>query len=369
MKKAILFFLLVMNLFPMLGWAQKTSVKRTEFKIQKGINISAWLSQTSTTSGPARVAYFTRQDLKQLAGLGFDHIRLPFSEYQLYTPDGKRHDETFSLIHQTIEWCRQANMRVILDCHQTYDHDFSKYSSIKLFSEPEAHDRFLALWTRFSEEFRKYPNDLVAYEILNEPNAKENKSWSLIANKVIKKIRTLETERIIILGSNKANKPHTFPDLQIPAGDPNIVLSFHFYYPYLITHNQADFMKSIKDVKVPLTYPGQLVSEDAMANLSPEARETVVKNNGVFNREELLKIMLPAIEVAKKHGLRLHCGEFGSNFKYPDKTLQQRWMADMVSIFNEYKIPYSVWGYRREFGIFNDQRQIKDQKYLDALLK
>jgi len=362
MKAKLIF---IICLLPLVVGAQKV----TQFDIQKGINISAWLSQTSVNSGPAREAYFTQKDLNQLAKLGFDHIRIPVSEYQMYTKDGLRNEETFKLIHNVIEWCKQANMRVIFDCHQTYDHDFSKYSSIVLFSDMKSHDRFLTLWTKLSDELKKYPNELVAYEILNEPNAKDNKSWNIISSKILKLLRKLEPNRVLILGSNKANKPYTFPDLEIPSGDPNIILSFHFYYPYLITHNQASFMKSISTIKVPLNYPGQLVADSVINRLEGDAKATVEKNNGVFDRAKLLELMQPAIDIAKKKGLRLHCGEFGSNFKYEDRSLQLRWMEDMVSIFKEYKIPFSVWGYRKEFGVFNDAKQIKDDKYLQALLK
>ncbi|UKT64941.1 glycoside hydrolase family 5 protein [Pedobacter mucosus] len=342
--------------------------KVTTFLITKGINISAWLSQANLTP-KEKVDYFTEKDLQQLAALGFDHIRLPFNENQLYSVDGKRNEATFTLIHNVIKWCKEANMRVILDCHQTYDHDFSKYSSIVLFKEPEAYNRFEKLWQKLSSEFREYPNELVAYEILNEPNSKENASWNIISNKIIKAIRKSEPERIILLGSNKANRVTTFPDLQIPKNDPNIILSFHFYYPYLLTHYKADFYKAIKDINVPINYPGQIVTDSVVNTLNDEGKKVMKSYNGINNKQTMFALIKPAIDIAKKAGLRIHCGEFGSNFAYPNKDLQLRWMQDIVAIFKENDIPYTVWGYRKQFGIFNDNRQIKDQRYLDALVK
>lgn len=347
--------------------AQKKPVGTTRFEINKGINISAWLSQANLNN-EEKLKYFTQKDLQQLADLGFDHIRLPFNENQLYTLTGQRNEQTFEIIHNVIRWCEQANMRMILDCHQTYDHDFSKFSSIKLFKEAEAQDRFAELWQKLSAEFRKYSNELVAYEILNEPNAVDNKSWNHVANKMVKVIRDLEPERIILLGSNKANRVTTFPGLQIPKNDPNIILSFHFYYPYLLTHYKADFYKAIKDIDVPIAYPGQIVSDSVVNTLDAEGKKVMEKYNGVYTKQSLYELMKPAIDVAKKAGLRIHCGEFGSNFAYPDKSLQLRWMKDLVAIFKENKIPYTVWGYRKQFGVFNDQRKIKDQGYLEALV-
>jgi len=85
--------------------AQKATT--TKFVFNKGINIGAWLSQTVVKSGPERLDYFTRKDLNQLALLGFDHIRLPFNENQLYTSNGERITETFTIIDNVVEWCRQ----------------------------------------------------------------------------------------------------------------------------------------------------------------------------------------------------------------------------------------------------------------------
>lgn len=368
LKKALIFAVAMAVLSVFFGFnGGKARARATKFEIAKGMNISAWLSQANL-SNEEKTKYFTQKDLQQLAQLGFDHIRLPFNENQLYAPSGKRNEHTFALIHQVIDWCEKANMRIILDCHQTADHDFSRFSSIKLFKDEEAPARFAELWQKLSAEFGKYPNSLVAYEVLNEPNAVDNKSWNSVANKMIKVIRALEPERIILLGSNKANRVTTFPDLQIPKNDPNLILSFHFYYPYLLTHYKADFYKAIKDIDVPISYPGQIVADSVVKTLDEEGKKVMDKYNGVYNKQSLFELMKPAFEVAQKAGLRIHCGEFGCNFAYPDKNLQLRWMRDIVAIFRENNVPYTVWGYRKQFGVFNDNRKVKDQRYLEAIV-
>lgn len=358
--------IMVLNL-PLAACADKP--RATRFVFQKGINISAWLSQTSVTGGEARLNYFTQKDLKELAALGFDHIRLPFNENQLYTKAGERKEETFAIIHQVIDWCKQANMRIILDCHQTFDHDFSRSSSITLFNDEAAQVRFGELWKKLSAEFGRYPNELVAYEILNEPNARDNESWNNVASRMIKVIRSLEPERIILLGSNKANRVTTFPDLKIPKNDPNIVLSFHFYYPYVITHYKADFIKSLSKLDVKLNYPGLLISDEELDKLDEETRQLSGKHAEVYDRKKLEEMILPVVEIAKEAGLRLHCGEFGVNFRYPDRLLLQRYLRDVVGIFKEYGIPYTYWGYRKEFGLFTDGRTVKDQAILETIVK
>ena len=60
--------------------------KPTEFEFQKGVNIGNWLSQ-SDIMDERRLQIFTEQDIELLADNGFDHIRLPVDEVQLFNED------------------------------------------------------------------------------------------------------------------------------------------------------------------------------------------------------------------------------------------------------------------------------------------
>src|SRR5438128_9994467 len=70
-----------------------------EFVFKRGTNISHWLSQ-SNARGEQRRNYFTAKDVKYLADLGFDHIRIPVDEEQLWKENGQQDEEGFSLLQQ-----------------------------------------------------------------------------------------------------------------------------------------------------------------------------------------------------------------------------------------------------------------------------
>lgn len=337
--------------------------QRTEFDFHKGINISAWLSQTRATNGQARRDYFTRKDVHNLSALGFDHIRLPIDEKQLYDDNGHRNEETFSLIHDAISWCREADMRLILDYHVFRNKD------AYIWSHPEEQDHIIGRWKELSAEFGRYPNELLAYELFNEPRVPDPQLWNEFSTRLIGELRKTEPSRIIFLASNRLNSVSTFKDLTFPEDDPNIILSFHFYTPSLLTHYQANFMPKLKDVEVELTYPGKLISDKAREDILDEDWVKIRQYQGTYNKETLLRRIMPAIEKARESGLRIHCGEFGSNYMYPDPDLQYRWIKDMVDIFRENDIPYTVWGYKFSFGIYNHDGTIKDRRIVDALTR
>jgi endoglucanase len=59
------------------------------FHIFRGTNIGQWLSQ-SQARGERRAAYFTEKDIKYIDSIGFDHIRLPIDEAQMWDEAGNR---------------------------------------------------------------------------------------------------------------------------------------------------------------------------------------------------------------------------------------------------------------------------------------
>src|SRR5690554_6931903 len=58
------------------------------FEIKRGTNVAHWLSQ-SNRRGIDRDTFFTAGDVERIAAFGFDHIRLPVDEEQLWKENGE----------------------------------------------------------------------------------------------------------------------------------------------------------------------------------------------------------------------------------------------------------------------------------------
>ena len=126
---------------------------------------------------------------------------------------------------------------------------------------PEAQERFFQCWRDLSNALIKYPVEDVAYELMNEPVADDPEDWNKLVEKATTIIRKKEPARKIVIGSNRWQSPDTFDKLRIPANDKNIILSFHMYEPFLLTHHEASWTR-IKDYKGPVNYPGVIVKDE-----------------------------------------------------------------------------------------------------------
>ena len=340
---------LLVTLFSLVLLACTSQVPKEEgFVIHRGLNASHWLSQ-SEKRGEERAAYMQEKDFAKIAEMGFDHVRLPIDEEQMWDEQGNKMEEAWTLMHNGIDWALKHNLRVIVDLHVLRSHHFNRPDSRQLWEDKTAQENFITFWRQLSEELKKYPNDKLAYEPLNEAVSNNPDDWNNLINWVISEIRKLEPERTIIMGSNNWQTVGTFKDLKVPEGDKNIILSFHYYEPFLLTHYQAPW-SSLKDLDVEFTYPGQMVSDEAFAKLSPDDQKLVERFKRVHDRSTLDADIYQAVEVAQKYELKLYCGEFGC-FTTTDIKLRQAWYKDMIAIFNKYDIAWAHWNYKNDFPV------------------
>ena len=331
-------------LFGLLGCTSESNMSSTEkygaFEIKRGTNIAHWLSQ-SEDRGDERAAFFTRQDVRFIDSVGFDHIRLPIDEVQMWDENGSRHADAFKLLEECFQWCHDAGLRVVLDLHILRSHHFNEGEK-PLWTVPAEQDKFIRLWKDLSGAAKKWPNGMLAYEFMNEPVADDPEQWNSLLARVSDSIRHWEPERVLVIGSNRWQSVTTFDQLKVPEGDKNIILSFHFYEPFHLTHTGASWTR-LKDFTGEVDYPGQIV-----VNGQTEEEQRV------YTIDSLERMMDKPFQLAKRLDLPLYCGEFGVIEKAPPGP-KLAWYRDMVTIFERHNVAYANWNFKSgSFGIVDE---------------
>ena len=334
------------------------------FEIHRGTNISHWLSQ-SDKRGDARRAWFTEADVKWLAEIGFDHLRIPIDEEQMWDENGKRHAEAFELLNFGLDWCAKYGLRAVVDLHILRSHYFN--AKIKpLWTDSNEQEKFVNLWLDLSDALHSRPVGLVAYELMNEAVADDPEQWNQLIAKVHAAIRKQEPTRVIVIGSNRWQSVDTFDALRIPGNDPNIILSFHFYTPFLLTHYKASWT-NIKGYTGPVHYSGITVIDSDLKGLPADLLERIGWYNGYFDAAVLDSMLVKPLRKHNQTGLRLYCGEWGALPTAP-KDDRLRWYRDMRTMLEKHDIAWASWDYKGSFGIKSrDGRRIY-QDLVDILL-
>jgi endoglucanase len=347
--KNLFLFLIALFIF---GCQPKSSETADKFKVFRGTNVAHWLSQ-SEKRGTEREQFITKADIDSIAAMGFDHVRLPIDEEQMWDKNGDRYEDAFQLMTNCIDWCAENNLRVIVDLHILRSHHFN--AKVKpLWTDPKEQEKFYNLWLDLSKALKKYPNSLVAYELMNEAVADDPELWNKLVATAVTTIRAVEPARTIVIGSNMWQSVGTFDVLKVPANDPNILLSFHFYEPFLLTHWHASW-NEMKNYTGPVHYPDTILTQTEFDALPEEMKKPAERwVNKVFNKAWILEQWQKPIQKAKELGLPLYCGEFGIITGPPQEDML-RWYQDMVDLFEENGIGYANWNYKSgSFGLVEE---------------
>jgi endoglucanase len=342
------------------------------FIIHRGTNVSHWLSQ-SEERGEAREKHIQEDDFARLDSLGFDFVRLPIDEVQFWDEDGNKLPEAWNLMVNAINWAEKHHLRTIVDLHIIRSHYFNAVNegnanANTLFTSDEAQQQLIDMWYQLSDVLKGYSNDSVAYEFMNEPVAEDHEQWNQLIAKVHKALRDREPQRTLVIGSNRWQGYETMKYLKVPEGDKNIILSFHYYNPMILTHYGA-WWTPIGRYTGKVSYPGVLVSqqdyEAASDTLKPELEPYLTQE---WNIDLIREQFKDAIEAARKYDLQLFCGEWGV-YEPVDRELAYKWTKDMLTVFKENNIAWTTWCYDADFGFWDQQKHaFKDKGLVDLLM-
>jgi endoglucanase len=359
------------------GLGQQKAATPSGFELKRGVNLSHWLSQNFGWS--PKDSFITEKDIEFIASVGYDHVRIPIDEPEMWLPDGKPFGESFAYLTGCLDWCVKHNLRAVVDLHVLKAHHFNAANEggkITLWTDPAAQDNFIKLWAEISGRLKKYPVNKVAYELMNEPVAPDPEDWNRLIAKAVKAIRQLEPRRVLIIGPNRWQTPENSPFLKIPPNDPNLILSLHTYSPLFFTHHLADWM-AFKDFKGPVHYPGRVVAEadfpEWLDMNNAELKSQLEEAKQVFNKQKLAELLLPALQKARELKLPLYCGEFGC-LPHVERADRLKYYEDIVSVFEENNIGWCNWEYKGDFGIltFDFERKVSlapDTGLINALMR
>ncbi len=324
------------------------------FEIGRGTNISHWLSQ-SKNRGAQRRDWFTRADIERIAGWGFDHIRLPIDEEQMWDESMRRDQEAFDLLAGAIDWCATNRLAVVLDLHILRSHYFNDADVPALYNDAGARERFAAIWSDLAGFVEAVPDDRLAVELLNEAVAPSAHVWNETWRVAYDAVRAHSATRTIVLGSNNFNSYDTVSGLDVPA-DPNLILTFHYYHPMFVTHHTAKWWRQGGSYAGPIRYPGRPIPESQHRALEHLKDDGIEQLNRDFDIDVMRRDMGLPRSVADRTGHRLYCGEFGC-YEHTPSDIREAWYRDVATVLSELGIAWANWDYKGSFGLVDKNGQ------------
>jgi endoglucanase len=317
-----------------------------------GVNIANWLSQNGAEL-PYGAPWFDEEDVAWIAAQGFDHIRYPIDSRLWLKPDGTLDEATVAPFDRALAWTRQHGLGAILDVHFLDGADFNSgaASDIRVFTNPALMDRAAHLWRLLATRYAK-EGDYLRFEILNEPKAETNAQLNVFNFRMLAAIRESNPTRVVYFPVNKWNTIPNVVDLELPAGDPNVAVTVHFYEPMVFTHQRAPWVYSPHSVKnMPaVPFPGKVPDlRDTGDRDQPNPKQSGVELSVAKNIEPLFG-QLAQWAKTKGTGREILLGEFGV-FHRVDPASTINWTRAVRQVCERHGFGWTVWAYQGVFPV------------------
>ncbi len=338
--------------------------------LQVGLNLGGWISQYPAYDHQHFKTFLTSSDIRRIADWGMDHVRLPV-DYPLLEDDdqpGVYKESGFEYIESCLEWCQQNGLRVILDLHKAPGFAFDALDQASLFESPAKQKRLIGLWEAITRRFSGRLEDALAFEILNEIVLPTSDPWNKLIKRVISCIRLIDPTRLVVVGGNSYNAASELKNLEL-IEDPNILYTFHYYLPMVVTHQKAPWVAPLAEYDRALEYPGQrAVGLDAILKNYPSGLYGLDQEVGIsFEKRHLLAALQPALDFAEYIGQPVYCGEFGV-IELASMSTRLNWTRDFIELLNQFGIGRAYWTYKAlDFGLVDKDGRVVDQELVKVV--
>ncbi|MFT4735085.1 MAG: endoglucanase [Algoriphagus sp.] len=302
----------------------------------RGVNMGNMFEAPSEDAwgNPFRDDYF-----EKIAGLGFNHVRIPItwdvSARTLQTAPFTIHADFMARIKYVVDKAQEAGLMVIINMHHHED----------IFADPDAaKEEFLSQWQQIAEVFKDYDNNLL-FEPLNEPHGNLSpEQWNTYFADALAVIREDNPSRAVIMGIANYGGLSAVPQIIFPEGDSQIILSIHYYEPFQFTHQGAGWVNN--------STPWLGTKWD-----NTDLEQKTIKSQFRF-----------ATNFAEENNVPINIGEFGA-YSTADMDSRVLWTTFLARWFEEQGYSWAYWEFSSGFGFFNPNTNQYNQRLIDALLK
>ncbi|HEY4115161.1 MAG TPA: glycoside hydrolase family 5 protein [Rhizomicrobium sp.] len=279
-------------------------------------------------------AHFKFGDFAKLHQAGFATVRIVTTPFEHMDGNNQLDPGWLARLDRVVNGALAAGIDPIVDLH------YNRECNTEL---KACQTRVIAFWQQVAPRYRNAPNRVI-FEILNEPHdpVLTPAVWNTLLAQALAVIRETNPTRNVIIGPAEWNGMNELKNLVLPADDPHIIVTFHYYLPMQFTHQGAswvDFTKNLSGVTWGTPQDRQKVYQDfATAKAWSEANHRP-----------------------------LFLGEFGA-YDRGDIESRMRWTYCVARTAEAEGFPWAYWQFEGNFVAFDVDRDDWFQPILMALI-
>jgi endoglucanase len=350
------FLFLLVILFANVCPALAHSARERAARIGVGMNYSYldnwWLGKKENSYADftnSAAAKKKEIEFANISRAGFKTVRIPINfgawasyekPYRWSSPEGPEIAERF------IKAALDAGLIAIIDLHHV--------EMDRSINGGDSTERIVWLWKEIAHRYRDLDPEKVLFEIRNEPHDIEAKAWRKQAEAVIKVVRDVAPNHTLIVGFHDWNSRQAMIDSK-PFDDDNIIYTFHYYDPFIFTHQGATWSSpGLSDLKqIPFPARGKAIT------VPEKAKGTwIAERIAAYREDSDASKMFSDLKAAKawseKHRVPIFLGEFGSFGKNTSLADRCRHAEAVYSALGKLGIPNAWWEWDQGFNMYDE---------------
>ncbi|WP_256753800.1 glycoside hydrolase family 5 protein [Mesorhizobium sp. Mes31] len=376
---------------------------------RRGVNAWPWFSLTREFPAP-RTDYGwppfqsqrpvpTSADLRRLRETGLDFIRLPVDPGPFLAADATSRGQLLDMLDKAVTATLDADLGIIVNVQANGATHYWNPDRMVSSTAAPAFDLYRGLIGKLAGRLERFQPGKVALEPVNEPpQACASDVWSQVQHALLTAARASSATLPLVVTGGCGSMVGGLTALDPAPLSPfePILFTFHFYEPYLFSHQGAPWMRepvyrSLNNVPWPAS-AGSL--EETLASVRARmAKDTETtdeaKRAAYAETERVLKVYFDAQPDrgfvdrylrqvrtwGDAHGLapdRIVMGEFGAlrtDARYvaapnPDRA---RYIADVRQSAEAFGFPWAFWNLFDGMGMMDDTTRALDPAIIDAL--
>lgn len=322
-------------------------------RLGRGINFgNSWESQGTNDCGWSNCIKDEYFSIVKEAG--FNSIRIPvrWNHDADTLPPYTLSAERLAGVKEDIEIALSLDMPVIVNIHH-----YAELISAKGEALIKEKARYTAIWRQVAEALEPYPDSMVVFELLNEPNGMADNVVNELIDSGYTAIREKSLGKTIMINPNGFAKFYLMNKLILPQ-DGNLIITGHYYEPYTFSHQGAHGQPC-----------GGIWTGDKYA---------IAKFESDFN--SFVQMALQYFPDVNGGHIPLNMGEFGvsgvntrgcETEELPSDAQRGLWTRELVRIAESHNISWHYWGFSRVGGFEAYDRDLKAwyPELIDAMMQ
>jgi hypothetical protein len=336
----------------------------------------------------------------ELRRAGFDHMRIGFDAGPMMWGDEAQRNSLLEILSNLISELHRNDLSALVTLFPPSLNRELPETYLDGINGPKFR-LYFEMVERIANRLKDVNTGLVAFEPMNEPQSvcrvRFGLDWTAYQEYMVEHIRRIAPELRILLTGGCWSNIEGIVLLETPLlRDRRNLVSAHFYYPFMFTHQSADWSYPYMVGMIGLPYPVSTGNIDRTLHFTRERfktltlapnsdrlslqqkAETEIRKyfSDGYDRSSIEKWLKPVAEWQERQGIRsdqIVFTEFGAMKQWLHgveigRESRARWLNDVTSIFERYGWGWTHWVLRDgPFGIYDRQGRNPDPLFLRAL--